>query len=434
MTKPTAHQPGRSAHTTTARNKATIDAKQLALGSSTASNKKVPGARTLKTGNGTLPVIADKKTADNNDRGTANVAKTPKPALPSDKSIITKEVAATKMGKKVIDRLVLSEHFVKTAPNEGYYKLDTISMETVNDELGINNNEPDAKNSKRTASANGLENTDADASANAPILPGAATSATGKSGMGLKENQATKAGTGKSTIEKLSATFNDIKFHVASAQFAPGLTGGINGTFFGPNSFKGFQFGVTGNFAFGESVSILTELKYFHRINNNYALNDNYYTYTPVGGGQYSKELQPVSYSFSTLHSIELPVSIRYCMSHFNFFVGGNFVYAFAINTGASTAAPAGGNTPVLVSAQGNDNAPKIKEDDFNSRFGLGYLMGISYQVSPSLMLDLRNVQTVWNNTNSQGAKIISNQLYRSPSLQISIGYRLGNKQRNKDQ
>lgn len=357
-----------------------------------------------------------------------------------DNNIITKEVAEVKMDKKVIDRLVMTEHFVKTAPNEGYYKLDTISFENLNEELGLNN-EPnkntvnsERKNSSKTPTTSTLAKNEEESSevtqsnSNSPILPAATTTtATGKSGMGLKENQTSKGGSGLSTVEKLTSTFNDIKFQIAGAQFAPGLTAGINGTFFGPSSFKGFQFGVTGNFMFGETISILTELKYFHRINNNYTLNDNYYTYTPVGGGQYSKELQPVSYSFSTLHSFEMPISIHYCQSHFNFYAGGNLVYSFAINTGASTMSP-NIYTPVLVSAPGNDNTPKIKADDFNSRFGLGYLFGISYQVSPNVLLDFRNVQTVWDNSSSQGGKIISNQLYKSPSLQVSVGYRLGGK------
>ena len=403
-------------------------------------NIKASASNSSATTNSTVNNInsADKKPADNNDSKQSASSKSMRPTQGANNNIITKEIAAVKMGKKVIERLVMTEHYVKTAPNEGYYKLDTISLEAVNEELGINNNNNNTNrnlpNTSRKGQANSAEDNNdiAQANTNTPILPGATTSAAGKSGMGLKENHTAKMGTGTSTAEKLSATFNDIKLHVSGAQFAPGLTAGVNGTFFGPSSFKGFQFGITGNFMFGENLSVLTELKYFHRINNNYSLNDNYYTYTPVAGGQYSKELNPVSYNFSTLHSFEMPISIRYCLSHFNFFIGGNLVYSFAINTGATTITT-GQNTPVLVSAPGNDNAPKIKPDDFNSRFGLGYLFGISYQLSPNVMLDFRNVQTVWNNASSQGAKIISNQLYKSPSLQVSIGYRFGGKGKNKE-
>ena len=412
----------------------------LPLGSNISSAKNIPAAPVAKTINpGTSPISVNsvaKKTDATNDIRQAVSPKNTKPGQGGDNTIIKKEVAAVKMGKKIMDRLVMSEHYVKTSPTEGYFKLDTISIEPVCEELGINNNNDPNHNlpgsSRKGLASNITENDEAtQANASTQILPGATASVTGKSAMGIKEDQVSSKGSGTSTIEKLSATFNDIKFHAAGAQFAAGLTAGINGTFFGPNSFKGFQFGFTGNFIFSESLSVLTELKYFHRINNDYSLNDNYYTYTPIGGGQYSKTLQPLSYTFSTLHSIELPVSIHYCMSHFNFFVGGNLVYAFAINTGAAPQ-PANTNTPIIVSAQGNDNAPKLQPDDFNSRFGLGYLLGISYQVSPNVTLDFRNVQTVWNNGSSQGAKLISNQLYKSPSLQVSVGYRLGgNKKKN---
>ena len=424
---------GNNIHKAVANKSGKANMHQLALSSNAIPTKNITGVNANNVIAGNNKFNAEKKASPsgNNSITTSPAAINNTDKKSTNNNIIKKEVAAVKMGKKVIDRLVMTEHYVKTSPTEGYFKLDTISIESVSEELGLNNDpnqNPSGNTARKTASSNTEENNDAAiANANSPILPSAATSVAGKSGMGLKENQVAKIGNGTSTVEKLSATFNDIKFHIAGAQFAPGLTAGINGTFFGPNSFKGFQFGVTGNFIFSDNLSLLAEVKYFHRINNNYSLNDNYYTYTPAGGGQYSKELQPVSYSFSTLHSIEMPISIRYCLSHFNFFVGGNLVYAFAINTGASTQV-ATTNTPVLVSAPGNDNTPKIKANDFNSQFGLGYLLGISYQLSPNVMLDFRNVQTVWNNSSSQGAKIISNQLYKSPSLQVSIGYRLGGK------
>ena len=229
--------------------------------------------------------------------------------------------------------------------------------------------------------------------------------------------------TGAEKLANLSQAFNDIKYKVSGAKFAPGLTGGVNGTFFGPSSFKGFQFGFAGNFIFGDTWSIMTELIYFQRINNNYSLNDDYYSSS-------NKQLNTDIYSFSTLHSFELPVSARYHVASFNFFAGVNFVYTFSINTdsvqGKPVAAP--------VQPAGIENTPKLNTNDFGARFGVGYLFGLSYQVAPSVMIDLRNVQTVWDNAKSSGSSFISGQLYKSPSLQLSIIYRLGgNKGKNKD-
>ena len=324
--------------------------------------------------------------------------------------------------KRVIQRMALVEHFIKTTPGEGFYKLDTISVVTLTEELGIITETKTIipADSKTKNDAN--SSTQNKATADPRVVPAAAPAPSRHTN--VKENNAGKKTSGALSIENLSEAFNDIKYQVAGMQFAPGLTAGINGTFFGPNSFKGFQFGFTGNFIFSNKVSLMTELKYFHRINNNYYLNDNYYTYTPITGGGYSKELQLNAYSFSTLHSFELPVAVRFTEKKFNFFAGGNFVYTFAINTGAASQ-PDPSNT-ITSATIGNDNAPKLKEQDFNARFGFGYLFGISYQVSPNVNFDFRNVQTIWDNSKSSGSKMISNQLYKSPSFQLSFGYRLG--------
>jgi hypothetical protein len=120
-----------------------------------------------------------------------------------------------------------------------------------------------------------------------------------------------------------------------------------------------------------------------------------------------------------------MPVAIRYAKGKFNFYSGGNFLYSFSINTGAETL-PTYNVAPVLVNEVGPDNTPKLKEEDFRSRFGIGYLFGFSYKLAPNASLDFRTVQTVWDNSNGTGAKSVSGQLYRAPSLQLSIMYRLG--------
>ncbi len=245
------------------------------------------------------------------------------------------------------------------------------------------------------------------------------TSATAATNVAKQEHK------GLSMVKKLSAAFNDVKESASRAHLVGGITAGINSNFFGSNSFKGFQFGLTANLVFNDTWNIMTEMKYFHRLNNNKSIEDNYYTYTPTSGNQYSKQLLLNSYSFSALHSIEMPVAIRYAKGKFNFYSGGNFLYSFSINTGAETL-PTYNVAPVLVNEVGPDNAPKLKEEDFRSRFGIGYLFGFSYRLAPNANLDFRTVQTVWDNSNSSGAKTVSGQLYRAPSLQLSIMYRLG--------
>lgn len=397
-----------------------------AMGASTAANKTATGSedKTAAPNSAITGASVQKLTA------SASKVSVPKPDDPALRSL---SVMNMSKGKKVIERMILHEHFIKTSPSEGYFKLDTISVETVTTELGLNNNNTTQHVMVKKQGTNAVSpvagkpgemagGEEGATDANGNIIP--AATANSQTGVGLKAAAAADKSSGSKVVQKLNAAFNDIKYKFGSPKFQPGVTAGINNTFFGPHSFKGFQFGVTGNVMFNDQWAILGELKYFHRINGNASIEDDYNTYTPTANGQFSKQQQLNSYSFSALHSLEMPISIRYCMGNFNFFAGGNLVYTFSINTGAETMPSTA--TPTIVSAPGNDNAPQLKEEDFRSRIGLGYLLGLSYNIAPSTMLDLRSVQTVWDNANTPGAKMISTQLYKSPSLQLSIIYRLG--------
>ena len=419
---------------------------------------------------------------------TAPAATTlPKDAQPATRDAMQQaSVANISKGKKVMEKMVLFEHYIKTTPSEGYYKLDTISYETFTrdngktsaEELALTGTARQANNagsaemaaaSSKTAnttsgtpasskgykkgargqSANSAGMVVNSAAGNASPLPAAKAAAAGnadteetngeenvnnenvfaaaagsavaKPGL-LANEQAKKNNTGFSTMEKLAQTFNDVKVKALGARFVPGLTAGVSATFFGPASFKGFHFGATGTLVFDDILSLQAELKYFHRINSNFAIDDNYYTYTPVGSGQFAKQEKLNSYGFSSLQSIEIPISLRYRRGNFTIFAGANLVYTFAINTGA--ASMPSNTAPVMVSAQGNDNQPKLGERDFESRFGVGYLFGFAYEVSPNVTIDLRSVQTVWDNAGTSGAQSISSQLYKNPSVQLSFGYK----------
>ncbi|PQJ12407.1 hypothetical protein CJD36_001255 [Flavipsychrobacter stenotrophus] len=237
---------------------------------------------------------------------------------------------------------------------------------------------------------------------------------------------------GSNIAESLSNMFNEVKYKLGGAQFAPGLTAGINGTFFGPNSFKGFQFGFTGSFELDDKWSFMGELKYFHRMNNDYSMDVTYNKYRPISSGGYYKDSTLVSYGFSTLHSFELPITMRYTAAKFSFFLGGNFLYTLSVNTGGAEQLVDPTTLPVVATNTAN-TTPSIKESDFGARFGVGYTCGMAYRVSPNVMLDFRNVQTVWDNAKVGGSQSVSSQLYKSPSLQFSLFYRLGAGKRAED-
>ncbi len=320
--------------------------------------------------------------------------------------------------------IVLKQSKFRSEPNQKDFKFDTISNEKI---IEYANNEENSSTETSTAGKNSYaaKSGNKNAFGQTKNVLGAGSSAETKQ----SKDGSLKAGDNESALDaakNISAAFNDIKYKVGNAIFAPGITAGINGTFFGPNSFKGFQFGITGKFIFGEDISIMGELKYFNRSNNDFSMTDNFYRYTQnQGSTTFSKEQVSNTYSFSTLHSFEVPISVRYMVGNFDFFGGFNIIYNLGINIDA--APPIVANpVPGIFSQIGNDSKPALAVSDFDSKFGLGYLFGFSYQLSPNLALDIRNVQTFWNSGGGSGAKYVSDQLYKSPSLQLSLSYRLG--------
>ncbi len=356
------------------------------------------------------------------------VAKVPGENVADNTDLKNNDSISTRMVKKLIQKITIRPRLTQTGPNTYVTHMDTISNETINQEFAVNDNTrvygpPTVRQYMERNSNNANDG-------NKLIIPGASTEwtddvAAEKVAEKLAKNEKSKSKGGTGLAQSLESAINDIKYSISGTRFSAGLKGGINGTFFGPNNFKGFQMGVTGNFIFSESVNILAELQYFQRVNSGYIMNDDYYTYTQIGPNMWSRQQIQNPFSFSTLHSFELPLIVRYTKKNFNFFIGANMIYTMAVNESQGIATP-GASTQ--VAAVGNDTQPNIKESDFNGRFGLGYLFGASVQLSPVMSLDIRDVQTLWDNAGTTGSKEVSSQLFRSPSFQLSLGYRFGGK------
>lgn len=402
-----AHQPKATGINKLPVNKPAITAK--AKGTNQSANLLAANTPALKKGNKPTGIINKPNTTNSTgNTGAAETSNTPK------------------MGNKMVQKITIVQKMLQTGPGTYLMHMDTISIENVNEEFAIIDHNkvfgppPTVASIEEGSAANNTGDKEV-------VLAASASLSDQHAEPGLTKAEQTKKKGAASGPGSLENAMNDIKYKISGARFAMGLKGGINGTFFGPNSFKGFQFGVTGSFIFSESVSILSELEYFHRINNDYVFTDNYYSYTQIGPNLWSKQQMSAPYNFSTLQSFELPVMLRYTKGNFNFFGGGNLVYSFAVNEGATL--PVAANTPAFtVSSVGNDNVPKIQANDFNARFGLGYIFGVGIQLSPVLSLDVRDVQTFWDNSKTSGSKEVSGQLYKSPSFQLSLGYRFGGK------
>jgi predicted porin len=210
-------------------------------------------------------------------------------------------------------------------------------------------------------------------------------------------------------------------------KFYPGVSFG--GSYLaGNNKIAGVQFGLFGLLTFGENWNAMGELKYVHRFNSGSTLQDNYYQIDSSGGaGNTLQSKVNHFFKFSTLQSIEMPLALRYAAGRINLFTGVNMAYNFRVNveeikihadTFTLTAAPNWSNS-----------SPTASYSDFGPRFSLGYLLGAGWAVTPALQLDLRMTKNVWDNASGKGAELVSRQLYRAPSFQVSLFYRFS--QRN---
>lgn len=220
----------------------------------------------------------------------------------------------------------------------------------------------------------------------------------------------------------------DVKFSLAQVQFYTGMSAGVNSYVFSPNNMGGIQLGLFGLFTFGDTWSAMAELKYLHRFNGGSVLQDNYTDLRATSNGFLQANVQHF-FKFTTMQSIEMPLALRYAAGRLNIFGGVNLAYHFRVNAEEVTLrAPDTAYVPV-VSPNGRLKAsPTVSYNDFRSRFALGGLAGISYQITPSIQLDMRATKNFWDNAYGLGAEQVSNRYYNNTSMQFSIFYRFSQK------
>jgi len=249
--------------------------------------------------------------------------------------------------------------------------------------------------------------------------------------------------------QRFEEMFLDAKFNLSQAEFYPGITGGINAMFSGGTFIPGIQLGFNGEIVFNDRWSVMTELKYINRFSNNKTIEDNYVTapYTsgpnapvPVYNTQtnaltgtvYTRDSVMHSFNFSSLGTLDLPISIRYAINRFFMAAGIDLVHHFRINAEEVT-------QPVQVlrdtisagqplPARWQEGGQSVYLNDLSARFGIGYLIGVGYKVTPNLSLDLRMSHMLTDNARTIGAGKVSDQLFKVPYLQFSLGYRFGSR------
>lgn len=257
--------------------------------------------------------------------------------------------------------------------------------------------------------------------------------------------------------EGVDNLIRNTKLGLSQMRFYSGLLAGINSSIGGGASLNGFHLGLTGLLTFNENWSIMGELKYFQRFNRSgYTIEDNYqtgvsnpnafnpdvtYTSNGVTYNVYNWKIDSMEhyYKFSSLGSLELPLALRYTRNRFNAFAGVNIVYNFRVNVeevdyrhplgGRDTIAMA--NVPAYVEKMTGIRPASVRFENFDPRLGIGYLLGLAYQVTPAVSIDLRITQTLFDNaSSSEGGKKVFKDLYGAPNMQLSIGYRFSQQPR----
>lgn len=215
-------------------------------------------------------------------------------------------------------------------------------------------------------------------------------------------------------------------YQMGQTKVQTGIIGGFNTTF-GNYGMRGFNVGLYTNFVFNPNWSVKMEGKYVQRFNNNTNTYDNDYTkYVPGTNGMYTQEERRHFFKYSSVSSLEMPIMLTYTANNkITAFVGGNLAYNFNIKAEETERTTVIGN----VANAGTSKTP-MTLSDFNSRFGMGYIVGAGYQFSKQVGLDVRMVQTVWDNAKGTGAQQISKDIYKTPSGQITLTYRFGANQK----
>jgi hypothetical protein len=217
-----------------------------------------------------------------------------------------------------------------------------------------------------------------------------------------------------------------------------GFSLGGNYSLSGSSDFRGIQFGPTGEVVFNKHWSFFTALRYFNRSGASRRIDDNYTedvsSNVPdsIRGSNYYFKIFTDSttrqFTFSTVQSLEMPLSVRYSIRNFYVMTGLNLVYTLPVNvelyqknegTQRSYVVPTNSTSkPIIENAGGNYDA-----SSFKGRFGLGYILGAGYRFAPAWHADVQLVNTFWDNSKQGGAKDVSKNFFRVPSVQFSIGF-----------
>lgn len=222
-----------------------------------------------------------------------------------------------------------------------------------------------------------------------------------------------------------------------SRNFYAALVLGGNTSFGNPGAF-GLQLGIAGLYQLSERLTLSAELKYVNHYFSNYSLDDQSVTFENINSQQISgiewlfsgmQKTTTSSYKINNFGALEMPITLNYNLGRVSVFGGLNIAYAFPIKWSKENTL---NTVPVQQTRTQNEN-PFLSSDfkideqkDFSSRFGLGYVWGLNYDLSRKVSLDARLTQILWDN--NKGNTDAIKRLFHVPTLQVSFGYYFGRK------
>jgi hypothetical protein len=221
--------------------------------------------------------------------------------------------------------------------------------------------------------------------------------------------------------------------------YAAILLGG-NGFLGNPGAF-GMQLGIAGLYQLSERLTLGAEIKFANHYFSNYTINDKSVSFENVSSQEVSgvewlfKGTQVTTtsaYKINSFSELQLPVTLNYSLGRLSVFGGLNMAYAFPVKwnqaNGFSTTQDVSSTQVQNTNPFLNQNGSIDTKKDFDTRFGLGYVAGFSYDINRKISLDARVSQNLWSSYNGNADAI--NKLFKTPTFQLSIGYFFGRKER----
>lgn len=244
----------------------------------------------------------------------------------------------------------------------------------------------------------------------------------------------------KNMSKQLYQKANTATIRIADKQIAiyPGMIVGVNASMFSKHNFGGFQGGLTALTPLNRFLSLSTEARFIHRNNSAYTVNDYNYTIKNMSIDSnslssskiynYQVDSNALGYNFKNFYTIQMPILLNAHLKDFTFYGGLNMAYGFRMDVRTSNKAyVVNAADTIATNSVYNQRAnigKRFTNNDFNSRFGLGYTVGGSYSFNPNLYLDLRFSNVLWDNAKTEAKQEISSDFFRIPAIQFSLGYR----------